>query len=537
MDNQQPKPDPKCYERLISDIKDGIIKVPKFQRDFVWSVDKTAQLLDSILKMYPIGTFILWETGQRISHVNNIGDQILPEPPEDRKVQYVLDGQQRITSLYAAYTGAKIQKYGEKKTTDYKNIYVDLSKDIEDDESQVITAEKPEDSITLTEVLRSPKNPKPIHNKYPKHDKKISIYASIFLTYQFPTVVLRKDDIGSAIEVFTRINTGGQTLTLFEIMCAKTYDEKQKFDMQEKWTKFIEKLDTKKYEDVSSSVILNLLSLILTKTKECSRKDKLGLEKQDIIDTWDSAIAAIEQSIDYFRKSFRIPISRLLPYDTLLVPFAYCFYKTGNNIDAEQRKYLEEFFWRTSLSFRYSSAAETKLGQDIKQRIDKILKNERPEYDDLLVRYSADDIINTEFRASNSYCKAILCLLASQTPKDFKTNDIVILDNSWLKVANSKNYHHFFPKNYLKRKKIENENSLANITFISSSQNKGEISDRAPSDYIGEFEKKNKKIKQSLQTHFINLDDSTIQHDNYESFLENRANKIAEELESRLNPK
>ena len=63
----------------------------------------------------------------------------------------------------------------------------------------------------------------------------IDSYSTAFKTYEFSTVVLRKEDIDSAIEVFTRINTGGQTLTLFEIMSAKTYDEKQNFDMQVKW--------------------------------------------------------------------------------------------------------------------------------------------------------------------------------------------------------------------------------------------------------------------------------------------------------------
>jgi uncharacterized protein with ParB-like and HNH nuclease domain len=52
--NNQPKPDSKTYDDLISEIKKGIIKVPKFQRDFVWDIWKTASLLDSILKGYPM---------------------------------------------------------------------------------------------------------------------------------------------------------------------------------------------------------------------------------------------------------------------------------------------------------------------------------------------------------------------------------------------------------------------------------------------------------------------------------------------------
>ena len=67
---EQPKPDSKKYADLISDIEKGIIKIPKFQREFVWGIDKTAKLLDSILKGYPIGTFILWKTDERINDIN-----------------------------------------------------------------------------------------------------------------------------------------------------------------------------------------------------------------------------------------------------------------------------------------------------------------------------------------------------------------------------------------------------------------------------------------------------------------------------------
>ena len=151
----QPKPNSKRYTDLISEIKKGEIKIPKFQRNFVWSLDKTAKLLDSIIKGYPIGTFILWETNERLNDIKNIGGLELPPSPEGTKVQYVLDGQQRITSLYAAFLGAKIQKEGEKKITDYKDIFVDLEKNINDDDD-IVTSEKPNGIfISLHKILNS----------------------------------------------------------------------------------------------------------------------------------------------------------------------------------------------------------------------------------------------------------------------------------------------------------------------------------------------------------------------------------------------
>lgn len=536
MDLQQPKPDSKNYSELISEIQKGIIKIPKFQREFVWSIDKTAKLLDSILKGYPIGTFILWQTAERINDIKNVGNLEIPETPEGTKVQYVLDGQQRITSLFAAYLGAQIQKVGEKKITDYTKIFVNLDADINENDDQIITSEPTGDNyISISQVLNFKDKMIEIQNLHSIVDfQKIYAYSRAFDTYDFSTVVLKKEDIDSAIEVFTRINTGGQTLTLFEIMSAKTYDESQAFDMQDKWEEFSKELKDIKYEGVSNSVVLSLLALVLSRTKECKRKTILELDKQVVINNWNKAISALKDSIDYFRTTYRIPVSQLLPYDALLVPFAYFFYQNNNKPNADQRKYLEEFFWRMSLSYRYSSSSESNLAQDIK-RIDLILDTQRPDYSDVNVYLdSPQTLIDTNFSAGNSYCKAILCLLAYHEPKDFQDNGKVILDNSWLKVASSKNYHHFFPRAYLKNKTVLDSNSVVNITFVSDHLNKRKIGAKPPSNYIGDFEKENSQINKSLNSHLIDLNGYGIESDDYETFLQARSKTIFSELKSRI---
>ena len=536
--SKQPKPDSKKYTDLISEIQKGQIKVPKFQRNFVWSLDKTAKLLDSILKGYPIGTFILWETNERLNDIKNIGNLELPAIPDDIKVQYVLDGQQRITSLYAAFLGAKIQKEGEKKITDYSEIYVDLDGDVENNDDQIVISEKPEEGafITLHEILNFNDNLLEIKEKYTDEQfKRIHQYSQTFSTYDFSTIVLRKEDIDSAIEVFTRINTGGKTLTLFEIMSAKTYDEEQDFDMEDRFQKLLKELEERKYDTISSSVILSVISLILSKNKECKRKVILQLDKQAIIDIWDDVISALKESVDYFRSVYRIPVSAILPYDSLLVPFAYFFYFQKEKPKGEQIKFLEEFFWRMSLSFRYSSSTESKLAQDIK-RIDEILKGNRPNYEDVKVYLSSPkDLIDTGFSAGSSYCKAILCLLAYHEPKDFQDNGKVILDNSWLKVANSKNFHHFFPKAYLRKNNIGNENSLVNITLVSADLNKRKIKAKAPSIYIQDFLDENEELPTSIKSHLIDdLNNFGVISDDYLVFLEKRANAIFNELKKRI---
>lgn len=543
MDIQQPKPQSKEYKDLIRELEKGIIQIPKFQRNFVWSLEKTTGLLDSILRGYPIGTFILWRTGERINSVKKIGDLELPEPPKEEKIDYILDGQQRIASLYAAYIGVKIQKEGEKKLTDYRNIFVDLEKNINDSDEPIVLPEEPSSTnITLHKLLKFGDDFTEISKNYPEEIvKKINAYYQIFNKYDFSTVILRRDDINSAIDVFTRINTGGQVLTLFEIMCAKTYYEKKNFDMQVKWQNFIIELQESHYNTISSSIILFILALILNSKKECTRSVILKLDKQKIIDKWDSAISSLKKAIDYFRSAYRIPVSQLLPYDALLVSFTYFFFK--NNLqepNAKQSKFLEEFFWQASLSFRYSSAVETKLAQDIK-RIDQILENKvQPEYKDIKIYYDIKTLKETDFRAGNSYCKAILCLFSDFEPKEFHNNGTVILDNSWLKIATSKNYHHFFPKAYI-RKNLDREsiknldaNSLMNITFVSAEANIRLIRDKQPSVYIKECSDKNEKLAETLKTHLIEKESFGIEEDNYRLFLEKRAERVHQELKKRI---
>src|SRR5512134_3526623 len=97
----QPENQTKKYDFLFADIDYGRIKIPMFQRDFVWTKEQTAKLIDSIIKGFPIGTFILWKTREELRAMRNIGNIALPDAPKGDAVSYVLDGQQRITSLYA----------------------------------------------------------------------------------------------------------------------------------------------------------------------------------------------------------------------------------------------------------------------------------------------------------------------------------------------------------------------------------------------------------------------------------------------------
>lgn len=82
----------KKYSRLLIKIKTGQIKIPQFQLQFVWGIQASAKLIDSIIKGYPIGTFIFWSTNERLRAVRNIRNIVLLEPEDGEFVNYVSDG-------------------------------------------------------------------------------------------------------------------------------------------------------------------------------------------------------------------------------------------------------------------------------------------------------------------------------------------------------------------------------------------------------------------------------------------------------------
>src|SRR4051812_32374141 len=87
--------DTKDLRALCDDIRDGELKVPQFQRKFVWKEEQALDLLDSIASNYPIGSLLLWKTKHKMRVERNIGDFQLPVTDDLEPTDYVLDGQQR----------------------------------------------------------------------------------------------------------------------------------------------------------------------------------------------------------------------------------------------------------------------------------------------------------------------------------------------------------------------------------------------------------------------------------------------------------
>ncbi len=351
--------------------------------------------------------------------------------------------------------------------------------------------------------------------------------------YQFSAVLIKEAPIDVATEIFTRLNVGGKPLSVFEIMVAKTFDSKRDFDLAEKYDQLLNELDSVDYGTLPPSVVLQTISILLV--KECRKKDILKLPRKKVIDIWPEAVEAIKDTVDFFRNAYRIPVSQLLPYPNLVVPFAYYFFRVKKKPSGKIKEYLEDFFWRAALGGRYSQSVESRLAQDVR-KIDSIIKGRIPKYEwavDISAEFVED---NGWFSVGRAYIKALLCILAFKEPKSFSDNSIVRISNDWLKQANSKNYHHFFPKAFLKKKGERDEyiNHIANITIVDDFLNKREIRAQAPSKYMKRFAKHNKELDACMKTHLIRPDVYGVYDNDYDKFFNKRCRAFSRELKNRI---
>lgn len=553
--NEQPQPNPtptsespvllqpdnanKKYESLFVEIDTGQIKLPMFQRDFVWDKEQSAKLIDSILKGFPIGTFVFWRTRDELRSYRNVGNHRLPDTPKGDYAQYILDGQQRITSLYAIRKGIRITKDG--KEINYKDIFVDLDYDANEDE-QICVTEKKEGRlyVSVHDILSKPLGTfyKSLGNE---QADRVEGYKTKLTRYDFSSITIKDYPIEVACEVFSRINTGGKVLTIFEIMVAKTYHEQKGFDLAEKFEDLRDGTDEEKkcltaakFETLGESIVMQCVAALAVHAVRS--KDILKIPRETFIQTWEPTKSALFTAIDFIRSELRVPVSQLVPYPGIVVPLTYFFHQTGNKKPNNQQvRWLEQFFYWVGVNGRYGSGAEGKIAEDL-TRMDQIAKGEPPSYRSSELIVEPAEIEDRYFSAGNAFCKSILCLLSSQQPRSFDTNGLVILDNSNLKIATSRNYHHFFPKKYLElHDEAAEPNLLANITLIDGYSNKHRIGKKPPSQYIAKFASDNKDLAKTLRTHLIkNADTFGVTTNTYDTFIRRRSKAITQALSVKL---
>ncbi|MBS0250829.1 MAG: DUF262 domain-containing protein, partial [Proteobacteria bacterium] len=98
---------------LIQQVTYGNIRIPSFQRGFVWDADRVAHLMDSIYKGFPFGSLLFWRTKTALQIEKQLGPYSLPDQDPDFPIDYILDGQQRATSIFGVFQTILQPKPGE----------------------------------------------------------------------------------------------------------------------------------------------------------------------------------------------------------------------------------------------------------------------------------------------------------------------------------------------------------------------------------------------------------------------------------------
>lgn len=344
--------------------------------------------------------------------------------------------------------------------------------------------------------------------------------------YKFSVIYVKDQPLDVVCNIFERINNSGTDLNVVDLMAAKTWSEN--FNLKTKLFEFKKELKEYHYETLSDITILQCFSANIQKL--CNRKAILSLTTAQFEQQWENTTESIKKAIDFLYQKLNICNSKIIPFPALIVPLAYFYNKMSCQDENEiQAEIISKWFWQASISNRFDSGVEGKIADDIK-KFDKIIENEYIDFNYQLPILNIERIKNQNYTIRNAFCKTILCVLANKKPLNFKNNSLINLNKSFSKY-NTKEFHHIFPRKYLKT--YENElisftDSIVNIAFVPSNLNK-EISENPPSIYLKEL--KNDNLSTALETHLIlDLQKSGLVENKFEKFLDYRAGQIVFEL-------
>jgi hypothetical protein len=553
---------------LLESIKNGKTQLPDFQRGWVWDDERIRRLLVSILQSYPIGAVMLLQTG-------NPGVKFKPRPLEGVVLNHqvmpdrlILDGQQRLTSLYQAlYTGEPILTQDNRGNSVKRWYYLDIEKCIDpnaDKEEAVISV--PDDKLVkgvgnqvvadystlekecgagvlpvyflfrpaelLNWQTRYFNDPAKLQERSTKWSKLMSEVHPAFTQYQLPVIILHNTTPKEAVcQVFENVNTGGVTLTVFELLTATFAADN--FSLRDDWQKregvFRQNPILSDLENTSFVEAITLLTTYHSgATVGCKRKDILKLTLQEY-QTWADQVEKGFIETAKFLTEQKVFSRRDLPYTTQLVPLAAIFAELGTKAHSlSVRQKLARWYWCGVFGELYGAAVETRFAKDLPQVISWL--GGGPEPDTVKEAFfNPDRLLTLRTRISAAY-KGIHVLLMREGGQDFLSGTPIDIQTYY---NDNVDIHHIFPVDFCKNRNIDPElrDSIVNKTPLSSRTNKI-IGGNAPSAYL-DFLENNFNISpgtldQILASHLI--DAQALRNDDFDTFFEKRQAALLQKI-------
>lgn len=508
--------------QLLDSVSNGGVRIPAFQRGFVWDMDRVAYLMDSIYKNYPFGSLLLWRTKYKLAVERKLGQFELPQPKEDYPIDYVLDGQQRLTSIFSVF-----QTELEPTSRDgWLGIYFDFEADEDVQESKFLAIPDsdvdPERHFPLSVLFDSVRYREAASTFSNDKIKRLDRMQERFKEVSIPAQILKTDDRAIVAIVFERVNRLGMELDTLQLLAAWTWNDD--FDLLESFRELKEDLEEFGFSEVGedSDLILRCAAAILM--KDPTPDSLLELNGQQVRAAFPKVRNGILGAIDFLRKQLKVMALKNLPYSSLIIPLCVFFAEPdGKEVSYNSNVYskLKKWFWRSCFTNRYGSQTKRTVIADILE-VEKLKTGEISIFGDIPHDFNEDFFKNNYFRLTSANAKTFILMLANNDPRTFLSGSSIDLDRV-LQKYNRAEFHHIYPKAYLKEAGFSDEeiNCLANFCFINASENK-KIGRKKPSEYIALMPQED-DLNEILEKAFCS---SKSFNDDFKLFIENRSHLL-----------
>ena len=572
------KPDNKGLTTYLDDLLNKNYQIPTFQRDVVWSKENVKKLWDSIYKFYPLGSILIWKTDLQLQNHRQIGGHLISDPNFNRtEYQYILDGQQRTTSLLTSLFGGSIDGRNGFDPTLYVDLTIEFDNDVDDESYKDrflfwdeidsrngeirpnIGKNKRFESGLIVKLIDITKNFTVIQNNLFNNQivnnnfdhpylKELAKLKAVLDNYRLSFIEVKGIQVSEVCQIFERINQAGKPLDIFDIVVAKTFKPVSSSsngfylrELIENFRKNNEK-NNSAFLQISDIDYLQTLAVLINRNINDSGVRNItdrylnDIKTEHIISLWNDAQTAISKTFDFFENHLHIMSPNLIPFRYFYFTITAYFFRNSNpNYDI-----LKKYFWYYSFHNEDLLSNTTNLFQHI-DFLDLIKHNKPFNFNRFLI--DKEKLRSASYSSKGRISRAILSLFANQEPHDWEYCDRKVIAHNIFFSTDKPNLHHIFPTNsdFVKSNRHKNKidsNSLMNIAYLTQITNLN-ISNNNPLDYISKYDKP--EFTAIMKEHFlpdeiINWAREDIMPDNsLDLFIEKRVTLILDTLKSKLN--
>ena len=529
---------------LMKTVDTGSAQLPDFQRGWVWDDGRIKALILSVIHNFPVGAAMFLEYGNESIHFKHKpieGSGADPDiEPDELEIEryYYLDIEKAIDPS-ADDEEVVISIPATKQVTSDFGRRIDIDLSTRQDEFRLkmfplnIILDPGEEHDWEFEFLDYYNHDAVLYHQFRDFYTKI---ISPTQKYAMPVISLDKETPKEAVcQVFENVNTGGVSLTVFELVTAVfAMDD---FPLRKDWEERKEQFFSGELLNiVTATDFLTALTLLSAfkagRTVSCKKKDVLALQLTEYVKYADDLCKGFSVAEKLLQEE-RIFSSRDLPYSTQLIPLAaICtVLMEGNRIfTTTVKNMVKQWYWCGVFGELYGSANESRYANDITQVIKWITDGGDLPKTVTDFFFNPTRLLSLQSRQSAAY-KGIMALILKNHARDFISGaemDFSTYSDERIDI------HHIFPRLYCIGQRYDKAkwNSIINKTPISASSNR-EIGGVAPSVYLEKLERKGSVLPSDLdgyvETHWI--DHSFLRNDDFQNFIIDRAKKLLSAIE------